>query len=78
LPFGTREDVERETRRRLVLFPRGGLFLGPTHAIQVGTPIENILAMYRTSGSLMEPVESWVHDAGVTSAEPEFDRFKLF
>ena len=39
------------------LFPKGGLFLGPTHAIQVGTPIENILAMYRAAGSLREPID---------------------
>ncbi len=52
LPFGTVEDVKRETRRRMELFPEGGLILGPTHAIQVFTPLENILTMYRTAGSL--------------------------
>ncbi len=52
LPFGTVADVERETRWRIELFPDGGLILGPTHAIQIFTPIENILAMYRTAGSL--------------------------
>ena len=52
LPFGTQQDVERETRWRLELFAEGGLILGPTHAIQIFTPIENILAMYRTAGSL--------------------------
>ncbi len=62
LPFGTRQQVEDEVRRRLQLFPKGGLFLGPTHAIQVRTPLENILALYRTAGSLMEDIPSWVHD----------------
>ncbi|MFH1084726.1 MAG: uroporphyrinogen decarboxylase family protein [Chloroflexota bacterium] len=52
LPFGTAADVEREVRWRLELFAQGGLILGPTHAVQVLTPIENILAMYRTAGSL--------------------------
>jgi hypothetical protein len=33
-------------------FARGGLILAPTHAIQIYTPLENILAMYRTAGSL--------------------------
>lgn len=61
LPFGTREQVEEEVRRRLRLFPKGGLFLGPTHAIQVRTPLENILAMYRTAGSLMKEIPSWLH-----------------
>jgi uroporphyrinogen decarboxylase len=54
LPFGTVDDVIRETRHRIELFHDGGLILGPTHAIQVFTPIENILAMYRTAGSLQE------------------------
>jgi uroporphyrinogen decarboxylase len=57
LPFGSAADVAKEVERRLALFPQGGLFLGPTHAIQVGTPIENILTMYRTTGSLREPDE---------------------
>jgi len=52
LPFGTVADVEREVRWRLELFAEGGLILGPTHAIQIFTPLENILAMYRTAGSL--------------------------
>ena len=54
LPFGTVDDVIRETRHRMELFRDGGLILGPTHAIQVFTPLENILAMYRTAGSLQE------------------------
>ncbi len=54
LPYGTAEDVERETRWRQELFADGGLILGPTHAIQVFTPLENILAMYRAAGSLVE------------------------
>jgi uroporphyrinogen decarboxylase len=57
LPFGTRADVENEVRRRIAIFPKGGLFLGPTHAIQVRTPMENILAMYRTAGSLRETID---------------------
>jgi len=54
LPFGTVEDVVRETRWRMELFADGGLILGPTHAIQPFTPLDNILAMYRTAGSLQE------------------------
>jgi len=57
LPHGTVQDVEHEVERRLDLFPRGGLFLGPTHAIQVGTPIENVLAMYRAAGSIRETID---------------------
>ena len=57
LAFGTPQEVESEVRRRLALFPKGGLFLGPTHAIQVGSPLENILALYRTAGSLAATVD---------------------
>jgi uroporphyrinogen decarboxylase len=52
LPWGTVADVRREVELRQRLFAQGGLILGPTHAIQVGTPLENILEMYRAAGSL--------------------------
>ena len=52
LPHGSVEDVVRETRWRIEQFAEGGLILAPTHAIQIYTPVENILAMYRTAGSL--------------------------
>ncbi|MCL5985179.1 MAG: hypothetical protein M1371_01280 [Actinobacteria bacterium] len=54
LPFGSVEDVRKEIEFRKKLFPDGGLIIGPTHAIQVGTPLENILEMYRCIGSLKE------------------------
>lgn len=57
IAFGKPEDVIREVRRRLELFPEGGLFLGPSHAIQVGSPLENILAMYQEAGSLAETID---------------------
>jgi len=47
LPFGTVQDVEREVALRKELFPTGGLIFAPTHNIQVGTPMENIVAMYK-------------------------------
>ncbi len=52
LPYGSVSDVERETRWRMQAFSQGGLILAPTHAIQIFTPLENVLAMYRTVGSL--------------------------
>jgi uroporphyrinogen decarboxylase len=54
LPFGTVEDVIREVELRKRLFRQGGMILAATHDIQVGTPLENILAMYRAIGSLEE------------------------
>jgi len=50
LAWGSPQQVEADVEKRLKLFPNGGLFLGPTHAIQVGSPLENILAMYRKAG----------------------------
>ncbi len=52
LVSGSVQDVEREVRLRQELFAAGGLILGPSHLIQPDTPLENILAMYRTAGSL--------------------------
>jgi len=55
LPFGTREDVKREVELRKCLFAKGGMIIAATHDIQVGTPLENIVAMYQTIGSLRDP-----------------------
>jgi uroporphyrinogen decarboxylase len=47
LPFGTPDDVRREVRDRItVLGAGGGYILGPSHAIQAGTPPENVVAMF--------------------------------
>ena len=64
IAWGTTEDVEHEVKRRQELFPDGGLFLGPSHAVQVGSPLENILAMYRTAGSLCENIDQSILDIG--------------
>jgi uroporphyrinogen decarboxylase len=57
LAWGTPADVENEVNRRLRIFPEGGLFLGPTHAIQVGSPLENIVALYQSAGSLANKID---------------------
>ncbi|MFC1453301.1 uroporphyrinogen decarboxylase family protein [Verrucomicrobiota bacterium] len=50
LPFGTVDEVREETRMlKEVLGKGGGYILGPSHAIQAGTPPENILAMFDTA-----------------------------
>jgi uroporphyrinogen decarboxylase len=52
LPFGTLEDVEKETEELIrILGKNGGYILGPSHAIQAGTPPENIIAMFDTGMS---------------------------
>jgi uroporphyrinogen decarboxylase len=49
LPFGSPDDVRREVRGRLETIGRGGgLILGPTHHVQLDTPMENFWAMVHT------------------------------
>ena len=79
LAWGTPEDVQREVNRRLELFPDGGLFLGPTHAVQAGSPLENTLAMYRTAGSLTEEIDDSILSIEADEdAVDEIDMSKLF
>jgi len=50
LPFGKPEDVRAEVCRLIdVLGSGGGYILGPAHAIQAGTPPENIVALFDTA-----------------------------
>ena len=79
LAWGRAGDVEREVKRRLGLFSDGGLFLGPSHAVQVGSPLENILAMYRAAGSLCEKIDDSIlkiEDKG--GGADEINMSKLF
>jgi uroporphyrinogen-III decarboxylase len=49
LPFGTADDVRQEVLARLRTIGRnGGLILGPTHHVQMDTPMENFQAMVET------------------------------
>ncbi|MBS3792060.1 uroporphyrinogen-III decarboxylase [Candidatus Bipolaricaulota bacterium] len=49
LPYGTPEDVRRETKRRINdLKDGGGYVFSPIHNVQPGVPPENIEAMYET------------------------------
>jgi len=46
LPFGSPEDVREEVASRLRTVGKGGgLIIGPTHHVQLDTPVENILAL---------------------------------
>jgi len=50
LPHGTTDQVRQEVRRTIsILGKDGGYILSPTHALQVDTPLENILAMYEAA-----------------------------
>jgi uroporphyrinogen decarboxylase len=49
LPYGTAAEVEAEVMTRLrTLGQNGGLILGPTHHVQLDTPLENFWAMVNT------------------------------
>lgn len=49
LPFGTPEEVREEVIARLKTIGKGGgLILGPTHHVQLDTPMENFWAMINT------------------------------
>jgi uroporphyrinogen decarboxylase len=49
LPFGTPDDVAKEVSQRLATIGRqGGLIIGPTHHVQMDTPLENFWAMVHT------------------------------
>jgi uroporphyrinogen decarboxylase len=49
LPFGAPQDVRREVLQRLTTLGRGGgLILGPTHHVQLDTPMQNFWAMVNT------------------------------
>ncbi|NLF37952.1 hypothetical protein GX586_00815 [bacterium] len=50
LPFGSPCDVREHTEYLITtLGKHGGYILGPSHAIQAGTPPENIMAMLDTA-----------------------------
>jgi uroporphyrinogen decarboxylase len=49
LPFGSPEEVRAEVLARLRTIGRnGGLIIGPTHNVQLDTPLENFWAMVNT------------------------------
>jgi uroporphyrinogen decarboxylase len=78
MAFGSADDVVKEVERRKVLFPQGGLFLGPSHAIQVGSPLENIIALYKTAGSLIENVDESILSVRDGKKAGEINMSKLF
>jgi uroporphyrinogen decarboxylase len=59
LPFGSPQDVRAEVLSRLeTLGQDGGLILGPTHHVQLDTPMENFWAMVETITGTPYPAAS--------------------
>jgi len=59
LPFGNPDDVRREVQELItVLGKDGGYILGPSHAIQAGTPPQNIVAMFDTASEVRRDSQS--------------------
>lgn len=49
LPFGTPKEVQKEVNQRLeTVGKNGGLIIGPTHHVQLDTPLENFWSMHET------------------------------
>lgn len=78
MAFGGVDDVVSEVKRRKRLFSEGGLFLGPSHAIQVGSPLENIIALYKTAGSLNENIDDSILSISEGRKTGEINMSKLF
>jgi uroporphyrinogen-III decarboxylase len=48
LPFGTPDEVRTQVKERIDVFDRnGGFVFNPSHNVQVGVPVENLLALYK-------------------------------
>jgi len=52
LPYGTPDQVRDEVRRLLAHLGPCGYIVAPAHAIQAGTPVDNVLAMLEEIGRL--------------------------
>jgi hypothetical protein len=51
LPFGTPDEVANQVKERVRIFSRkNGYIFNTIHNIQYGTPVENVLAMFRALG----------------------------
>lgn len=48
LPYGSAEDVRKETRRLIELGREGGYIFAPAHSVEGDVPLENLLAFIET------------------------------
>jgi uroporphyrinogen decarboxylase len=65
LPYGTAEDVRRETRHLIELGRRGSYILSPAHAVEGDVPLENMLAFIEVAqgqvGGAVPPMADHFH-----------------
>jgi len=54
LPYGTPEEVRRESRRLLEAGSPGGYIFSPAHDVEGDVPLENMLAFIRTAQAQLE------------------------
>ena len=67
LPFGTPEQVKAEVRERVdIVGENGGLIIGPSHHLQIDTPLGNLWAMIEEVTG--KPPTSYEHVREVESA----------
>jgi len=53
LPFGTPQRIKDEVKRQIEVLGEGsGFILGPSHCVQPGVPLENILAVYEAADEM--------------------------
>ncbi|HEY5159641.1 MAG TPA: uroporphyrinogen decarboxylase family protein [Gaiellaceae bacterium] len=64
LPYGSVDDVRRETRDLLALGSKGGYIFSPAHAVEGDVPLENMLAFIR----LAQSQPGYVDQANVSAA----------
>ena len=49
LPYGTVDDVKKESERMIKAGSQGGYIFAPAHAVEGDVPVENILAFIETA-----------------------------
>jgi uroporphyrinogen decarboxylase len=49
LPFGTKEEIDKEVRSLMQTMGRSGYVFAPSHNLQADTPVDNVIYMYNAA-----------------------------